>query len=180
MRVYRPLVQLVAVADQIIEILDRNPHAGIAALVEVPGLDHDERYRIGALMPKVVEQMAQFETTVDAAASPVVAEPEPAAAGAPVEFTASGRNQTAYRAVSIASGVLELVSPVALQPSWLTELTLHCPPSPITMLFHIVSCRATAGREFQVIAQPFGLAGDDERAWQGLVARAERAQPPGP
>ena len=57
-RVYRPLVQLVSVVDHILEVLDRGSDGGLPALVEVPGLDHDERFRIGALMPKVAEQMA--------------------------------------------------------------------------------------------------------------------------
>ncbi|HEY0254203.1 MAG TPA: HDOD domain-containing protein, partial [Kofleriaceae bacterium] len=57
----RSLAQLIATVDHIIAILDRSAMTGIAALIEVPGLATDERYRIGGLMPQIGEQMAKFE-----------------------------------------------------------------------------------------------------------------------
>jgi len=175
MRVYRPLVQLVAVVDQIIEILDRAPSSGIAALSEVPGLDHDERYRIGALMPKVADQMAQFETAVDREVASPIAEPPPSTDESwPVDFAIESRQGVMYRACAVTLAALVFHSPVRLQPAWLTELTLHCLPEPITMLVHVTSCRAAPGGGHSVTAQPFGLAGDDEREWLQLIARTQR------
>jgi len=176
MRLYRPLVQLVAIADQIIEILDRTPHGGIAALAGVPGLEHDERYRIGALMPKVAEQMAQFETPAERQASTRVADPEhPAADDSwPVDFIVESRGGVAYRAEALRPGALAFRSPAALQPSWLSELTLRVGPQPVTLLFHVTACRRRPDGEYAVTAQPFGLAGADERAWQDLIAATQR------
>jgi len=181
MRVYRPLVQLIAIVDQILEILDRAPSSGIAALSEVPGVDHDERYRIGALMPKVAEQMAQFEAPLGREVASPIAEPAASTDETwPVDFAIESRHGVMYRACSVTLAALAFHSPVRLQPAWLTQLTLHCRPEPITMLVHVTACRADAAGGYAVTVQPFGLAGDDEREWLQLIARAQRAQPPRP
>jgi len=172
MRVHRPLVQLVAVADQIIEILDRGASGGIAALVAVPGLEHDERYRIGALMPKVAAQMAQFEAPPGRPVASVIADPgDSGEVSWPVELVVEGRTHVEYRVCALTPTALAFRSPTALQPAWLTELTLRCPPDTITMLVHVKSCRAVSGGGYVVTAQPFALAGDDELAWRRLIDR---------
>jgi HD-like signal output (HDOD) protein len=180
LRVYRPLVQLVAVVDQIIEILDRAEGAGIAALVEVPGLEHDERFRIAALMPKVAEQMARFESPIEREVASPIAEVDRAGGsviehGWAAEFEIESRSRTRYRACALASNAVAFHSPTALQPAWLAELTLHCPPDVITLLAHVKSCRVQPAGDFLVTAQPFGLAGDDEQAWRRLIERTQRA-----
>jgi hypothetical protein len=185
MRVYRPLVQLVAIVDQIIDILDRGggsgggPGGGIAALVEVPGLEHDERFRIGALMPKVSEQMAQFETPPEREAASPIAAPDPATTeGWPADFAIESRNHTKYRACAVTANGLTFRGAVMLQPAWLAELTLHCPPDTINVLAHVKSCVAAAGGGYLVSAQPYGLAGDEDRKWRQLIERAQRASAP--
>jgi HD-like signal output (HDOD) protein len=175
-RVYRPLVQLVAIVDQIIEILDRGPAGGIAALVEVPGLEHDERYRIGALMPKVADQMARFEMASERGVASSIAGPTgPVADSWPVDFVVESRNQTVYRARAMTSSTLMFSSPVMLPPAWLAELTLRCSPDTITMLAHVKSCEVTIGSDHLVTAQPFGLAGQDREAWLRLIERTRPA-----
>jgi HD-like signal output (HDOD) protein len=178
-RVYRPLVQLVAIADQIIEILDRGTTGGIAALVEVPGLEHDERLRIGALMPKVAEQMARFEMPHDRTARSSIARPSDGAnAGWPVDFVVESRSHAACRAAAMTEHTLMFRSATAMQPAWLAELTLRCEP-PISMLAHVKACEAASGG-FLVTAQPFGLAGADKDAWQRLISRTRPADPSNP
>jgi hypothetical protein len=182
MRVYRPLVQLVAIVDQIIQVLDR-PNGGIAALVEVPGLEHDERFRIGALMPKVAEQMARFETPAERELAQLVLAPEapadrPIEDGWPVDFAIQSRNHTTYRACALSPVALAFMSPVVLQPAWLAELTLECPPDPITLLAHITSCRPAPDGGFLVTAHPFGLAGEDDSAWRRLIERTSTLPDP--
>ncbi len=178
MRVYRPLVQLVAIADHIIEILDRGPSGGIAALGEVPGLELDERRRIAGLMPRVAEQMAQFEVpTAHQVTELIAASTDPVEEAWPVQLVVEGRARAQYRATTLAPSALAFRSPVALQPAWLTELTLHCPPDKIPMLAHVKSCQALPDGGYLVTAQPFGLAGDDERAWLRLIERTRQPEP---
>jgi len=177
MRVHRPLVQLVAIVDQIVEILDR-PEGGIAALAEVPGLEHDERFRIGALMPKVAEQMARFETPAVRDVSTLIT-PAPSLldGGWPVDFPIESKSHAEYRACALAPSMLAFRSPALLQPAWLAEVTLRCDPDVIAMLVNVKSCEPQTDGEFLVTAQPFGLAGDDKNAWLRLIARTRNATP---
>jgi HD-like signal output (HDOD) protein len=171
MRVYRPLVQLVAIVDQIVEILDR-PDGGIAALAEVPGLEHDERFRIGALMPKVAEQMARFETpAMRDVGSRVTRDPGLLDGGWPVDFAIESKQHAEYRACALAPSTVAFRSPVMLQPAWLIEVTVRCAPDTIQMLIHVKSCDPQPGGDFLVTAQPFGLAGEDKAAWLRLIGR---------
>jgi HD-like signal output (HDOD) protein len=175
-RLYRPLVQLVAIADQIIDILDDSSRGGIAALVEVAGLEHDERFRIGALMPKVAEQMARFETPADRdGASKVVPGTQQLETSWPVDFPIASKSHMFLRACALTPSTLAFKSPGRLAQGWLAELTLQCAPDTITMLVNVKSCQDIAGGEYLVIAQPFALAGEDRKAWLRLVERARRA-----
>lgn len=174
-RVYRPLVQLVAIADQIIDILDDSSRGGIAALVEVPGLEHDERFRIGALMPKVAEQMARFETHDRDTASSIVPMTQTIEGSWPVDFPIKTRNGVEHRAAALAPTTLAFRSPARMAQGWLAELTLSCPPDTFTMLANVKSCQAIPGGGHLVIAQPFALAGEDRAAWLRLLDRTRRA-----
>ncbi|MCE9579165.1 MAG: HDOD domain-containing protein [Deltaproteobacteria bacterium] len=174
-RVYRPLVQLVAAVDQIIAILDRGSTGGIAALTEVPGLEHDERFRIGALMPKVGEQMAAFEAPISRESAPSAIERTQAPdEGWPVDFPVEGRRQAAYRAVALAPNAFKFRSATAMQPGWLHDVTLHCPPESIAMMVNVTACDPTREGDFLIAAQPFGLSGDVKAAWLRLVGRTRR------
>jgi HD-like signal output (HDOD) protein len=178
MRVYRPLVQLVSIVDQIIAILDDSTRGSIADLVEVPGLEHDERFRIGALMPKVADQMARFETPVDRdTASSIAPRTQPLEDSWPVDFPIVSKNQVVHRACTLAASSLAFQSPVRLPQGWLAELTLQCAPDSITILANVRSCQALPGGKHLVVAQPFGLAGEDKAAWQRLIARTRRSDP---
>jgi len=180
-RVYRPLVQLVAIADQIINILDDSTRGGIAALVEVPGLEHDERFRIGALMPKVAEQMARFETSADRdTTSSILPATQTIEGSWPVDFPIKTRNGVEHRAAALAPSTLAFRSPSRLPQGWLAELTLSCAPDTFTMLANVKSCQAMPGGGHLVIAQPFGLAGEDRAAWLRLVERTRRTSAASP
>jgi HD-like signal output (HDOD) protein len=173
-RVYRPLVQLVAVVDHILEVLDRGAGGGLPALVEVPGLDHDERFRIAALMPKVADQMSKFELANDRGVTSSIERPTDVDdLSWPIDVAMESRNGVQYRACALAPNLLAFKSPVPLQPAWLTEFTLRCAPDTITMLAHIKTCEVTPRRDYLVTVTPFGLAGDDKAAWQRLIARTK-------
>lgn len=174
-RLYRPLVQLVAVADQIISILDDSARGGIAGLVEVPGLEHDERFRIGALMPKVADQMARFETPADRETASSIAPATQTIEGSwPVDFAIKTRNGVEHRAAALAPTTLAFHSPARLPQGWLAELTLTCGGETFTILANVKSCQALSAGKHLVIAQPFGLAGEDRAAWLRLVERTRR------
>jgi hypothetical protein len=182
-RTFRPLVQLVAIVDQIIAILDR-PGGGVSALTEVPGLEADERARIGAVMPQVADQMARFETPAerDTSALVVPAEPVPPPSGLalddgwPVELSIVSRSGSAYRATALAPDALAFTGPLMLQVAWLVELTLQTAPAPFTLLAHVKSCRPADGG-YAMTARPFGLDGEDELAWRRLIERTRGADP---
>ncbi|HET7501764.1 MAG TPA: HDOD domain-containing protein [Kofleriaceae bacterium] len=176
-RVYRPLVQLIAIVDQIIDILDRGSAGDIAALVEVPGLEHDERFRIGALMPKVADTMARFEMSSERGVTSSIARPTgPAVDGWPVDFAIESRSHVGCRARLLTESALVFSSPTLLQPAWLAELTLRCAPDTITMLAQVKSCDPMPGGDYLAIAQPFGLAGADKEAWLRLIERTRPAE----
>jgi HD-like signal output (HDOD) protein len=175
-RVHRPLVQLVAIVDEIIAILDDSSRGGIAGLVDVPGLEHDERFRIGALMPKVADQMARFEAPAEReVASSIEPVTQTLDGGWPVDFPIMSRSQVEHRACALAPNTLAFRSPAPMQQGWLAELTLRCAPDTITMLANVKSCQAIPGSGHLVIAQPFGLAGEDKAAWSRLIERTRRA-----
>lgn len=176
MRLYRPLVQLVAIVDQIIGILDDSSRGGIAGLIEVAGLEHDERFRIGALMPKVAEQMARFETPADReTTSSIVPQTQTIEGSWVVDFPIKNRSGLEHRACALAPSTLAFHSPSQLPQGWLAELTLESPPDVFTMLCNVKSCQALPSGGHLVIAQPFGLAGEDRAAWLRLVERTKRS-----
>lgn len=177
-RSHRSLVQLVSIVDQIIAVLDRGSGGGIAALLEVPGLEQGEHYRIGALMPKVAEHMARFESPPQRdVTSAIAVVGNPVEDGWPVDFFIESKTLIEYRACTLTPSTLAFRAPSALQPAWLTELTLRCTPDTITMLANVKTCDALASGEFFVTAQPFGLAGEDKAAWLRLIARTRNATP---
>jgi hypothetical protein len=156
-------------------VLDRGPGGGVAALAEVPGLEQSERYRIGALMPKVAEQMARFETPPQReVASSIAPSDSPIEDGWPVDFIIASKNFTEYRACALTPSTFAFRSQSMLQPAWLAELTLHCAPDKIMMLANVKSCQPLPAGDFLVTAQPFGLAGDDKSAWLRLIERTRR------
>jgi len=174
-RAHRSLVQLVSIVDQIIAVLDRGSGGGIAALLEVPGLEQGEHYRIGALMPKVAEHMARFESPPQRdVTSAIAVVGNPVEDGWPVDFFIESKTLIEYRACTLTPSTLAFRAPSALQPAWLTELTLRCTPDTITMLANVKTCDALASGEFFVTAQPFGLAGEDKAAWMRLIDRTRR------
>jgi HD-like signal output (HDOD) protein len=175
-RAHRPLVQLVAIVDQIIAVLDRGSNGGIAALLEVPGLEQGEHHRIGALMPRVAEHMARFESPPQRDVTSVIATvSNPIEDGWPVDFFIESKTLIEYRACALTPSTLAFRAPSALQPAWLTELTLRCTPDTIKMLANVKTCQSLPTGAFFVTVQPFGLAGDDKAAWLRLIERTRRA-----
>jgi HD-like signal output (HDOD) protein len=178
-RPHRSLVQLVAIVDQIIAVLDRGSGGGIAALLEVPGLEQGEHYRIGALMPKVAEHMQRFESPPQRdVTSAIAVVGNPVEDGWPVDFFIESKSLIEYRACTLTPSTLAFRAPSALQPAWLTELTLRCTPDTITMLANVKTCDPIPGGEFFVTVQPFGLAGEDKAAWMRLIERTRKITAP--
>jgi len=174
----RPLVDLVAMVDHVIAILDRSPGTGIAALIECPGLESTERIQVGLLVPQIAHTMLDFESLMPAARpadppSKVITPGPTADDGWPIDCAVMMKQGEA-RADRIWSDTFRFLSPRELQPAWLAQLTLHCEPTPIEMFATVKTCEA-AGAAFRVVAAPFALDGKDKQAWLATLARCRRS-----
>ncbi|MBK7070961.1 MAG: HDOD domain-containing protein [Myxococcales bacterium] len=177
LRVYRREVTLIGQVERIIAAL-ASP-AGAEALRELPGLEHDERFRIVALLPRVGEVMASFAAELpDAAPPPRASAPPPAAprpATFPVDFAVEpGANRAPGRATAIGPATLELDCPAALPINWLVALGLDLPDGRVELLANVLAC-ARGPRGFHVVIAPFALNGPPKRAWLALLERARAA-----
>jgi HD-like signal output (HDOD) protein len=170
--VHRALTQLVATVDHIIAILDRGANTGIAALIEVPGLSSEERYRIGGLMPQLGEQMTQFELAAAQTHGSAVEPDDMLEDGWRVEFSVGTRREiSAYKACALSPNRMALESPTAMSTGWLTELVI-CESSPaLQVLANVVACTQRPNGTFLVVVQPFGLGGETKKGWLDLVAK---------
>ncbi len=168
-----PLVQLVAMVDHVIAILDRGAMTGIGALVEVAGLKTPERYQIGMLLPKVSEAMDQFEMPAKHAPSAV----EVSATledGWEVDFDVLSKRGAVYHVCALAANQIAIVSGEPMNPGWLTEFRFG--GDFVEIMVNVVTCSPRAGGDFLVVLQPFALGGDGKRVWLELIERT-RQQP---
>ena len=174
---HRPLVELIATVSHIIAIFDRAPNTGVGALLEVPGLSQDERYRVGAMVPQIAEFMASFEATsspaVEARAPSAVARTAVLQDGWPIELVVTTKRDT-YQACAIAPNAIAFRGTVALMPNWLTEIILQQDPL-LNMLANIRTCEPHPDGGYVITAQPFGLDGKDKQVWFNLVQSSRPA-----
>jgi HD-like signal output (HDOD) protein len=167
-----PLVDLLATVVMAIAMLDRAPDAGVAALVDVPGLSRAEAQQIGNLVPEIAAFMSTFE-------APQVPRPDPRSAIAPMTtsidvvypatFLIMHRTET-YTAVGITANTVMFTGVHPLAANWLAPLVLQCKPEPLEMLANVKSCMASPDGSFTIIAQPFGIDGPDKKKWFALLA----------
>lgn len=176
LRVYRPEVTLIGLVERIIAAL-ASP-AGAEALRELPGIEHDERFRIVALLPRVGEIMASFAAELPDAAPPpaaIMPPPAPRPATFPVDFVVDpGANRAPGRATAIGPTTLEFDSPVALPINWLASVALALPGGRVELLANVLAC-ARGPRGFHVVIAPFALNGAPKHAWLALLERARAA-----
>jgi HD-like signal output (HDOD) protein len=169
------LVALVALADRVVDVLDRSPGTGIAALLEVPGVSSAARYAIGAALVDIATEIACFETSPAPAPSPIVLRAPPPD-GWPIDVAAERPRRGTYRARRISPDALQLTGAEPLTVNWLIDLKLATSP-PLVLLVNIVSCEPGPGGEHTIVASPFGLDGDAKAGWLALLetARASAA-----
>ncbi len=169
------LTQLIQLTGRIIAKLDGNPTAGLASLLDIPGLSELERSTVGSVVQEVVQNMAKY-----AAPKPVTKPPanviEPVASTEQVwavSFDITQPQHEPARAVSISPNAVVLEARAPMSPNWLVELTLECGPVPLTMLANVKSC-AKVGDRFSVQVQPFALAGTAKQQWMALLDEARK------
>ena len=179
--IHRPLVELVATVDKVLQVLDENPSEGIDALARVRSLSAAERPLIAQLLPRLAARMQSFEACLpepvpgEVAPSKVVAEPAPVSESWPVDFGVTLQNAPGvFRAVAMSAGTLQLRSKATVTPNWLTCVTLECQPAPLVLLVNVKSCEAVGGDQL-ITLQPFGLAGAEKDAWLELASDTRRA-----
>jgi HD-like signal output (HDOD) protein len=172
---HRALVELVATVDHINTIFDRAPTTSVAALLEVPGLSQDERYRIGAMIPQISEYMASFEAAASPArevkARTVVAKPVPGLVddGWPIELVVTTARDV-YQACAMSPNAIAFRGAAPLLPNWLTQMTLGSDPE-LAMLVNVKTCEPQPDGTYLMTAQPFGLDGKEKQIWFHLVQR---------
>jgi hypothetical protein len=175
-----PVVELVAVIDHAIAMLDRAPERGVTVLSDVPGLRNDERELLGKIIPVVAGQMAQYETEPPtqqqpSGVIPLVAAPPPVAGMTPVDFAVDVKGTTTlFRATHISDALLAVVSRGALKPGWMATITLKHGDSPLMVLATVQTCEPGVGGHVSTL-QPFGLADGDRKAWQRIVTTSAAA-----
>ena len=59
--------------------------------------------------------------------------------------------------------------------SILGSLTLHGDPEVLKVLANVKTCEQMPDGQYMVTAQPFGLGGDEKKAWLSIVSRTRRA-----
>ncbi|MEO6777500.1 MAG: HDOD domain-containing protein [Kofleriaceae bacterium] len=162
-----PLTQLIKLVDRVIEILDRSPGTGIAALLELPEIATMERYALGAAAQEVGAQMASLSAAAEA--STAIADPARTDEEAwPVGFEVSVPKHEAYAATTISPNTFEMVGKEPLAPAWLVEVTLGCMPTPLKLLANVKSCEPCA-EGHRIVLAPFALGGDLKKQWIALL-----------
>jgi HD-like signal output (HDOD) protein len=172
----RPLPKLIAMVDQIIDVLDGSPGDGVAALVEIPGLTAEERQHVAVVTRQVVEQMADLEAGQAQQARgqtirPSVSKIAPAAPPSDswdVSFEIACKGQV-FRATRLSGGDVTFVGRGRLEPNWLTDLELRYFPEPTTVMVNIASCE-TSNAGHVIVAKPFALGGAVKTAWLQMVS----------
>lgn len=167
MRIHRPIVQLVATVDTAIELLDRSATA--SALENIAGLDHDERYRICALLPRVAEQMSAFEITTQATSASITGVLDRIETW-PCSVALTSKTGQVYRAVEIGTDVLVFQGRSPLVAGWLADLFLELAHS-VPILANVRSCEQLPDGTYRMTARPYGLEGEARDAWTSIVAR---------
>jgi HD-like signal output (HDOD) protein len=177
----RALVELVAIVDETLDLLDAAPERGVSVLEELSCLTPIERRRLATVMPVLADHMATLDVALPAASAParqsaVVQDlpPDLVAVGFAVE--AKGTT-TPFRAVGISETTVAFTGRAALRSSSLATLTLRCEPAPITILATIKTCAAD-GSTYTITAQPFGLVEADRAIWREVVAQASALAEP--
>lgn len=170
---HKAVVDLVATVDQITSILDRFPDTAMVGMLEVDGLTKEERQRIFAMVPKIAEFMATFESSTPAAAmvkapSAVEAAVPPLGEGWPIDATITSKQGT-FQAIAISGSAFAFAGPTALMPNWLADLTFVCEPTQLPMLANVRTCDSHPKHGFVMTAQPFALDGKDKATWLQLL-----------
>jgi putative nucleotidyltransferase with HDIG domain len=151
-RLHRPLVQLVSMVDNILAITAR-PDLGLAALTNVAGLDHDERFRVRTILHQAAALAALPRAIDDDVRWPV---------RRPARL-----RQTAFMTSHVSASSLVLRGTEKMEVGWLTELVVE-DTSPVVMLVNIQACHVDSDG-VEIIARPFGLDGPTREAWMRLV-----------
>lgn len=164
-----PLARLVHLGDLVVDALDHPPST---APVELRDLTADERVRIRAAIPQVVEQMATFAPPTTQFV-PVVVDAVDGEPSWPVSFDVQIRAGR-FRATALSPSSITFTCTEQLALNWLTELTIHGAPQSMQMLANVKRCTKTPGGHFTVTAQPYALGGAAKDAWFALIEQTRR------
>jgi hypothetical protein len=163
----------VELADQLIRLLDRDVHVGLAHLRHLD-LDVDECQAVADLMPRVAAQVASFEAAMPVgqhtlAPSSSLSPQASVNPSWPVDFEVLAKNGATYRAYAVAPNTFEVEGRDAQVVNQLTRVTLACPGETLVLWVNVTSCELT-GRGFRLQLKPFGLDGAARSSWIALLS----------
>lgn len=166
MRAHRPIVQLVATVDTAIDMLDRSATA--TALENIPGLDHDERFRICALLPRVADQMSAFE--INQRGSAAITNAMDRIETWPCAVPLTSKSGQVYRTLEIGPDAIVFYGRVPIAAGWLAELFLELAQA-VPFVANVRACEQQPDGTYLMTARPYGLEGEARDAWTSLVER---------
>jgi HD-like signal output (HDOD) protein len=173
-----PLVRLVATIDGVVATLAASTasDAVASALRGGAGLEPGEEQVIRDAIPRIVEMIASFELAMPSPAAAVAAptlvapSPPPIDPGWPATFAVTTKRGT-YAAHAVWRDRFAFRGAVAMQPEWLTQLVIDDGVDRVDVLANVKSCQASGGG-FEIVAAPYGLAGEVAKQWRNVLDRA--------
>jgi HD-like signal output (HDOD) protein len=177
---YRPVVELVAAADRVVELLEASASVTAEDVVRVSGLDRDVAEKLTEALPKIAAATIQLLELSPAPST----RPEGPSKVARAANVLHGRLKTvrwhgawvgrakpiAGVITTIAADGLTVLLPVAPKENYIIKLTFTAGSTPVDVFASPLVIDATVTGQFNVQARLFALAGDSKRQWDRLYA----------
>jgi HD-like signal output (HDOD) protein len=177
---HRPLVELVAMSDRVVELLEREPLVTEEHLSKVPGISWDVANRLAQALPKIaadVSQLLDMFPGGNTNAQSKVARPQGTLRGRvkAVHWQVAWMNNkgpVAGTVTAVASDGLSLTLAEPPKENFVIKLALSAPGMSLELFATPVTVERSGGGN-RVEARLFGVSGDKKRIWDRLYATTE-------
>lgn len=177
---YRSVVELVAAADRVVELLEVEAAVTADAVARVSGLGRDISEKLTEALPKIAGATMQLLELTPAPA-PRPSAPSKVARAANVlhgrlknvrwHATWTGRGKPVSGVITtVAADGLTVLLPVAPKENYIIKLSFTAAGTPVEVFVSPVVIDNTATGQFNVQARLFALAGESKRQWDRLYA----------
>ncbi|HEY0712104.1 MAG TPA: HDOD domain-containing protein [Polyangia bacterium] len=177
---YRPVIELVAAADRIVELLESAASVSAEDVARVSGLGRDVADKLTEALPKIAGATMQL---LDLTPAPAPRSPEPSKVARAANVlhgrlktvrwhgTWAGRGKPVAGVITtMAADGLVVLLPVAPKENYIIKLTFAAGTTPMEVFVSPAVIDATATGQFNVQARLFALAGESKRIWERLYA----------